>query len=82
MPKAVLAKAQEALMDYNGTGLSVMEMSHRSKVFIEIAEETRANYKRLLNIPDNFTVFMFQGGASLQFSAICYNLLTDTDGEK
>ena len=65
MPKAVLREAQESLMDYNGTGLSVMEMSHRSKAFIEIAEKARADLRTLLSIPDNFQVFMFQGGATM-----------------
>ena len=64
-------------MDYNGTGLSVMEMSHRSKAFTTIAEKARSDLRTLLSIPDNFQVFMFQGGASLQFSAICFNLLED-----
>jgi len=65
LPKAVLREAQEKLMDYNGTGLSVMEMSHRSKAFIEIAEKARADLRTLLAIPDNFQVFMFQGGATM-----------------
>ena len=65
LPKAVLREAQESLMDYNGTGLSVMEMSHRSKAFIEIAEKARADLRTLLSIPDNFQVFMFQGGATM-----------------
>ena len=66
-------------MDYKGTGISVMEMSHRSKSFTAIAEQARSDLKELLAVPDNFTIFMFQGGASLQFSAICYNLLSDND---
>lgn len=57
-----------------------MEMSHRGKAFTTLAEKCRSDMKTMLSIPDNFTVFMFQGGASLQFSAICYNLLED--GEK
>lgn len=64
-------------MDYNGTGMSVMEMSHRGKAFTTIAEKARADLKQLLAVPDDYTIFMFQGGASLQFSAICYNLLSD-----
>ena len=54
-----------------------MEMSHRSKVFTTIAEKARSDLKTLLAVPDNFTIFMFQGGASLQFAAINYNLLSD-----
>jgi phosphoserine aminotransferase len=59
LPKEVLKKAQEEMLDYQGTGISVMEMSHRSKVFCEIAEKAKADLKKLLNIPDNFTIFMF-----------------------
>ena len=80
LPKPVLAEAAADMIDYKGTGMSVMEMSHRGKTFTTIAEKCRSDVKRLLAIPDNFTIFMFQGGASLQFSAICYNLLQD--GEK
>ena len=64
-------------MDYNGTGMSVMEMSHRGKAFTTIAEKARSDLKQLLAVPDDYTIFMFQGGASLQFSAICFNLLSD-----
>lgn len=63
-------------------GLSVMEMSHRSKAFTTLAEKARSDLKQLLSVPDNFTIFMFQGGASLQFSAICYNLLQDGEKQK
>jgi len=57
--------------------MSVMEMSHRSKSFTTISEKAKTDLKQLLAIPDDFTIFFFQGGASLQFSAICYNLLED-----
>jgi phosphoserine aminotransferase len=77
LPKPVLAQAAAEMMDYNGTGMSVMEMSHRGKAFVNIAEKCRSDIKTLLAVPDNFTIFMFQGGASMQFSAICYNLLED-----
>lgn len=69
------------MMDWHGTGISVMEMSHRSKSFVEIAEKAKSDLKQLLNIPDNFTIFFFQGGASMQFSAVCYNLLGDEEGQ-
>ena len=75
LPKPVLAQAEADLIDYKGTGMSVMEMSHRGKAFTTIAEKCRSDIKRLLEVPDNFTIFMFQGGATLQFAAICYNLL-------
>jgi len=58
-----------------------MEMSHRSKSFTSIAEKAKADLKKLLDIPDNYKIFFFQGGASLQFSAICFNLLGD-EGKK
>lgn len=77
LPRPVLQQAQADLVDYKGTGMSVMEMSHRSKSFTTIAEKAKTDLKQLLAIPDNFTTFFFQGGASLQFSAICYNLLED-----
>jgi len=80
LPRPVLEQAQADLVDYKGTGMSVMEMSHRSKSFTTIAEKCRSDLKELLSIPDNYTTFMFQGGASLQFAAVCYNLLED--GEK
>ena len=80
LPKPVLAQAAADMIDYKGTGMSVMEMSHRGKAFTTIAEKCRSDIKRLLAVPDNFTIFMFQGGATLQFAAICYNLLQD--GEK
>ena len=56
-------------------------MSHRSKSFTTIAEKCRSDLKQLLSIPDDFTIFFFQGGASLQFSAICFNLLEDGEGQ-
>ena len=80
LPKEVLQKAQEELLDWNGTGVSVMEMSHRGKSFVSIAEKAKADLTTLLKIPDNFTIFFFQGGASLQFSAIPLNLFGDTEG--
>lgn len=80
LPTAVLVQAQKDIVSYQGTGVSVMEMSHRGKAFAAIAEKCRADIKSILAVPDNFTIMMFQGGASNQFSAICYNLLED--GEK
>ena len=65
LPKAVLEKAQSELVNYGNTGISVMEMSHRSKAFTTIAEKARSDIKTLLSVPDNFTIFMFQGGASM-----------------
>ena len=82
LPKDVLKKAQAELLDWHGSGISVMEMSHRSKEFVSIAEKCKADLKTLLSVPDDFTIFLFQGGASMQFSAVCYNLLNDDAGQK
>jgi len=75
----VLAQAQAELMDWNGTGMSVMEMSHRGKAFISIAEKAEDDLRALLDIPSNFKVFWAGGGASLQFSAIPYNVCNADD---
>jgi len=77
LPKEVLKKSQEELMDWHGSGVSVMEMSHRSKEFMTIAEQAEKDFREFLNVPNNYQVFFFQGGASMQFSAIVYNLLRD-----
>jgi phosphoserine aminotransferase len=75
LPKEVLKRAQDEMMDWHGSGLSVMEMSHRGKYFCEIAESARSDLRKLLNVPEEFQIYFFQGGATMQFSAICYNLL-------
>ena len=64
LPKEVLRRAQAELLDWHGSGLSVMEMSHRGKFFCEIAETAKANLRKLLSIPEDCTIFFFQGGAS------------------
>ena len=63
------------MLNWNGTGMSVMEISHRSKEFREISESAKTSIRTMLNIPSNFTVLFTQGGAQMQFPAICYNLL-------
>lgn len=75
MPTAVLERARSELKDYRGHGLSVMEMSHRSDEYVAIAEQAERDLRELLNIPDNYRVLFTQGGATLQFSAVPYNLL-------
>jgi phosphoserine aminotransferase len=65
LPKEVLKQAQDELMNWNGSGVSVMEMSHRSKEFISIAEKAEKDFRELMNVPKNYKVFFFQGGASL-----------------
>lgn len=74
MPLPVLEEIQAELLDYKGSGMSVMEMSHRSKVFQQIADEAEADLRTLMNIPDNYKVLFIQGGATLQFSMIPMNL--------
>ncbi|MBQ6812734.1 MAG: 3-phosphoserine/phosphohydroxythreonine transaminase, partial [Agathobacter sp.] len=71
----VLREAAEEMMDYKGCGMSVMEMSHRSKVYDEIIKEAEADLRDLLNIPDNYKVLFLQGGASQQFAAVPMNLM-------
>lgn len=78
MPTAVLQKAQTELLNWQGTGMSVMEMSHRSDEFVAIASKAEQDLRKLMNIPNNYKVLFLQGGASLQFSAIPLNLLTGT----
>ena len=65
----------EEVLDYNGSGMSVMEMSHRSKVFDEIIQTAEADLRDLLKIPDNYKVLFLQGGASQQFAMIPMNLM-------
>ncbi len=75
LPEEVLREAADEMMNYRGSGMSVMEMSHRSKYFEEIIEEAEKDLRRLLHIPDQYKVLFLQGGASMQFSAIPMNLM-------
>lgn len=75
LPKAVLAQARDELMDWHGCGMSVMEMSHRGKEFMQIAGEAEADLRELMGIPYNYKVLFLQGGAHSQFSMIPLNLL-------
>jgi len=79
LPKDVLAKAQAEMCDWNGSGMSVMEMSHRGKEFISIYDAAEADLRTLLSIPDHYKVLFMQGGASSQFSAIPLNLVGEND---
>lgn len=76
LPLDVLKKAQEELVDYRGTGMSVMEMSHRGKEYSEIHENASKNLRKLMNIPDNYKVLFIQGGASTQFAMVPLNLFS------
>ncbi len=75
LPLEVLQTAQKELIEYQGSGMSVMEMSHRSPVYDAIIKETEANFRKLMNIPDNYKVLFLQGGASTQFAAVPLNLM-------
>jgi phosphoserine aminotransferase len=75
LPEEVLKEAAEDMMDYKGCGMSVMEMSHRSKMFDDIIKEAEADIRSLMNIPDNYKVLFLQGGASQQFAAVPMNLM-------
>lgn len=75
LPEEVLEEAAEEMLDYRGTGMSVMEMSHRSAAFQQIIDEAEADLRDLLQIPDNYKVLFLQGGASQQFAMIPMNLM-------
>ena len=74
LPEEVLKEAADEMLDYKGTGMSVMEMSHRSSEFKDIIDTCKARLKRLMNIPDEYEILFLQGGASLQFTMIPLNL--------
>lgn len=75
LPEEVLKEAADEMLDYKGTGMSVMEMSHRSKAYDTIIKEAEADLRELMNIPDNYKVLFLQGGASQQFAMIPMNLM-------
>ncbi len=75
LPEEVLQEAAAEMMDYRGTGMSVMEMSHRSKAYQAIIDEAEADLRELMQIPDNYKVLFLQGGASQQFAMIPMNLM-------
>lgn len=75
LPEEVLKEAADEMLDYNGTGMSVMEMSHRSKDFEVIIQDAERNLRELMNIPNNYKVLFLQGGASMQFAMVPMNLM-------
>ena len=75
LPEAVLREAAAEMLDYRGTGMSVMEMSHRSKAYQTIIDEAEADLRSLMGIPENYKVLFLQGGASQQFAAVPMNLM-------
>lgn len=74
LPEAVLEQARDEMLDWQGTGMSVMEMSHRGKAFMSIAEQAEADLRELMGIPDSYRVLFLQGGASTQFAMVPLNL--------
>ena len=76
LPLEVLEKAKNELIDYQGSGMSVMEMSHRSKEFVAITAKAEADLRQLMAIPDNYKVLFLQGGASSQFAMVPLNLFS------
>ena len=75
LPEPVLEQIRDEMMNYRGSGMCVMEMSHRSKVFQDIYDRAEADLRELMGIPDNYKVLFIQGGATLQFSMIPMNLM-------
>ena len=75
LPEQVLQEAAAEMLDYRGTGMSVMEMSHRSKAYQAIIDEAEADLRQLMDVPDNYRVLFMQGGASQQFAAVPMNLM-------
>ncbi len=76
LPQEVFQQASEAILDFNGMGLSLLEISHRSKEFVAVMDEARAIVKRLMKLGDDYEVLYLQGGASLQFLMVPFNLLS------
>ena len=81
LPEEVLQEAADEMLDYRGTGMSVMEMSHRSKAYDTIIKEAEADLRDLMGIPDNYRVLFLQGGASQQFAMIPMNLMKNRVGD-
>jgi len=77
LPTAVIKRAQQEMLDWNGSGMSVMEMSHRGKEYMSIAGKAEQDLRNIMAIPDNYKVLFLQGGASLQFAMVPLNLLAD-----
>lgn len=75
LPEEVLKEAADEMLDYRGSGMSVMEMSHRSKVYDEIIKDAEKDLRTLMNIPSNYKVLFLQGGAHMQFAQIPMNLM-------
>jgi len=81
MPEEVLEEAAAEMMDYQGTGMSVMEMSHRSSMYQKIIDEAEQDLRDLMNIPDNYKVLFIQGGGHVQFAMVPMNLFVNKVGD-
>lgn len=75
LPREVIEKTAQAILDFNGSGLSLMEISHRAKDFQPVVDEAVALFKELLNIPEGYSVLFLGGGASMEFCMVPYNFL-------
>ena len=80
LPTAVIERAQQEMLEWQGSGMSVMEMSHRGKEFMSIAEKAEADLRELMSIPENYKVLFLQGGASSQLAMVPLNLLKGKSG--
>lgn len=78
LPLSVLERAASEMTNYGGTGMSVMEMSHRSKAFIKIFDDTKSKFRSILSVPEEYEILFLQGGASSQFSMVPLNLISKT----
>ena len=78
LAEEVLQKAQDEIFNYHGTGMSIMEMSHRSSSYQAVFDHVKAQFKKLMHVPDNYEILFLQGGASTQFSMIPLNLMSIT----
>ena len=78
LAEQVLQKAQDEIFNYHGTGMSIMEMSHRSSAYQSVFDHVKAQFKKLMHVPDNYEILFLQGGASTQFSMIPLNLMSIT----
>lgn len=81
LPESVLQSAKDDLLNYKGSGMSVMEMTHRGKTYSEIFAQTKASLKEIMSVPDTHEILFLQGGATLQFASIPMNLMTDAGAD-
>ena len=81
LPQEVFEKSAQAILDFNGIGLSLLEISHRSKDFVAVMDEARAIVKRLMNLNNDYEVLYLGGGASLQFVMVPFNLMKSENGK-